>query len=270
MYLHFISNCPFSNIVTGVRCSGNCSCRYNQALKVNVLSCRNPALATLLLTIPKFTDWIFISHLELSDFCLPYDHHHSVIGRISNLHIESSNITNICDDTLSSILSSPNLTEISLINNSLTDLSPMWKTDSLYLERLWLGGNPMHCHCDMLWMMSWIENATGASGQRLVQDYQDVICAMGPETGTPVYKLDKVKMKCYPKDMPIWIIIGASALSASALIIVITIVLLHRYRRLIRWLIYKNFDKLLGDPDRNEDVTDKQFDAFISFRYARL
>ena len=114
--------------------------------------------------------------------------------------------------------------------------------------------------------MDWLENATGASGHRLVQDYQDVICATGPLAGTPVYKLNRVTMGCYPRHVQIWIIVTACSVGGIILCIVVLILVIHRHRRLVRWLIYKNFDKIVGDPDRNEDITDKQFDAFISFR----
>ncbi len=256
-------------IVTGVRCVYHCTCHYKQSVRVNVLECTNPALSSVLQTIPHFTDWLIIKKIYTNNFCISYLYSNPIVGRVSHLRIESSNISNICHDTLQSILSSPNLTEISVVNNSFTKFSLTWKTHSSYVERLWLGGNPIDCNCDMLWMMDWLENSTGASGKRLVQDYQDVICATGPEAGTPVYRLDKVKLKCYPKEIPIWIIIVASSVSAVILITVVTILMIHRYRRLIWWLIYKNFDKMLGDSDRDEDITDTQFDAFISFRYVK-
>ncbi len=230
------------------------------------MTCEDSKISSLPMNVPPFTDWIKIKKMDIGEFCTVNPYLSSEKGIISYLNIESSNIFSICDDTLKSVLHSRRLKKISFANNNLTSISKMWKTDSDHLERLWLGGNPIDCNCDMLWAMDWLENATGASGHRLVQDYQNVICATGPEAGTPVYKINRVKMECYPKHTPMWIIITACSVGGVILCIVVSILLIHRQWRLFRWLIYKNFDKLIGDRDRNEAIVDRQFDAFISFR----
>ena len=253
--------------VRGVVCSDYCKCYYNQKSKRNIMNCENITLTALPATVPTFTDWIRLRNINMSNFCTNYPY---LKETISYLTIKSSNMAHICDDVLKSILHSKTIREISFRNNKLTGLSFQWKTKSSNVERLWLSGNPIACDCDMLWMMNWLQNSTGATGHRLVQDYEDVICATGPQAGTPVYKLNRVKMGCYPKHIPIWIIVTASSVGGVILFVVIGTIFVHRHRRLVRWLIYKNFDKLLGDPDRNEDISDKQFDAFISFRLVTL
>ena len=126
-----------------------------------------------------------------------------------------------------------------------------WKTiKSAALESLYLSGNPVECGCEMLWMANWMENSTSASGHRLVPDYKNVICASGAEMGTPVYKINPVKMGCYPKRTKTWIVIVSSSVGGLILIATVIMILLHWHWRLVRWLVYKNFDKLLGDPDR--------------------
>ncbi len=261
-------NIYFFLSVTGVTCSGHCQCLYDQGLKVNIMTCTNKTVFPA--AVPNFTDWIIVQNMNIQKFCTTYQYIDSKDGIISFLSIEYSNFVDICDSTLKSILSSPRLKQISFANNNLTKISIIWKTHGSHLEKVWLGGNPIQCHCDMLWTMDWLQNATGTSGHRLVQDYQDVICATRPQRGTPVYKLNRVTMGCYPKHTPIWIITTSSSVGGVILILVIGIIFVHRNRKLARWLIYKNFDKLLGDPDRNEDITDKQFDAFISFRLVKL
>ena len=116
----------------------------------------------------------------------------------------------------------------------------------------------------MLWLISWLNN-TRVSGQRLDQDYQDVICTGGQWNGTPVYKLNQVKMGCYPKNVATWIIIVSSVIGGLFLLSVIVTIIIHRKWNAVRWIIYKNFDALLGDPDRNEDLENMEFDAFLSF-----
>ena len=143
----------------------------------------------------------------------------------------------------------------------------IWKNNTSHLEELWLEGNVFECGCDMLWMVDWLSNLTTPSGKRLVRDYKDVICKYGQEIGTPVYQLNPVKMGCYLNHSQKWIINAAAGIGCFVFVLVISVLLIYQQRRLVRWFIYKNFDKLLGDPDRNEDITGMEFDAFLSFRY---
>ncbi len=248
---------------TGVECSIQCLCHYDQLKKVNIMTCKSEALTALPSVVPEFTDWIMLKNMNRRNLCTidmgPYE-------SISHFYLESSNISQICDSTLKDLLSSRKLKYLSFANNNISYFSPTWKTLNSHLDKLWLGGNPIKCTCDSIWMMDWLENSTGASGQRLVQDYQNVICASGAEIGTPVYKINRIKMKCYPQKIPVWIVSTASSISGIVLCVVVILLLIHKHRRQIRWLIYKNFDKIIGNPEPNEDVTDRQFDAFISFR----
>ncbi len=222
--------------VRGVVCSDHCLCHYDQQTKRNIMACVNNTLSALPATVPKFTDWIIMRNLKMSNFCTNYPY---LEETISYLTIESSSVAHICDNVLKSLWHSKTMKEISFRKNKLTVLSLKWKTQSSDVERLWLGGNPIACDCDMLWMMNWLQNSTGATGHRLVRDYEDVICASGPQAGTPVYKLNRVKMGCYPKHIPIWIIVTASSVGGVVLFAVIGIIFVHRHRRLVRWLIYK-------------------------------
>ncbi len=72
------------------------------------------------------------------------------------------------------------------------------------VEELWLGGNPIQCDCDMLWLITWLNN-TRVSGRRRVKDYQDVICTGGQLDGTLVYKIVKVKtQQRHPSKFKLW------------------------------------------------------------------
>ncbi len=158
-------------------------------------------------------------------------------------------------------------TTINLRYNQLQHLSLEWKNvKSNSLNSLLLAGNPIECGCEMLWMANWLENATSSKGKRLVPDYKDVICTSGAEMGKPVYKINPVRMGCYPKETQTWIVVVSGVIGGLILTITILLILIHRHWRLVRWLVYKNFDKLLGDPDRNEDISDITFDAFLTFR----
>ena len=252
--------------VTPVKCLHNCMCHYDQENHLNVYHCNGFSINNFPRTIPNLTDWIVMTNINVSALCGKYQYLDQVSSNVSRLSITSTNLSVICDETLGQILNNQNIKSFNLANNNLMSVSPEWQKEAIHMEQLWLGGNPILCGCDMFWMVDWLRNSTNSSGQRLVQDYKDVVCTYGQEMGKPVHEIDRVSMGCYPKDVPKWIIEVATSVSTLILIIVITVLLIHRYRLIIRWLIYKNFDKLIGDPDRLEDVTGIEFDAFLSFR----
>ena len=61
------------------------------------------------------------------------------------------------------------------------------------------------------------------------------------------------------------LIVVSSVTSIIILMLVILTIVIHRKWNVVKWIIYKNFDKLLGDPDRKEDLENMEFDGFLSF-----
>ena len=189
-------------------------------------------------------------------------------SNITHINLYSGQIDFICDETLDEIFYNSKVILLNLAKNKLKTIPRKFNEtgweQSNYLQKIFLGGNPVQCDCDMLWLISWLNN-TRVSGQSLVPDYKDMICAGGAWNGIPVYKLDKVKMGCYPKRVATWIIAVSSGIGSVLLVIVIVIIIVNRKWNAVRWVIFKNFDALLGDPDRNEDLEHMEFDAFLSF-----
>ena len=122
---------------------------------------------------------------------------------------------------------------------------------SLYIEKLWLGGNPFHCNCDMTWMIEWLKNFTSPSGQHIIIDYKDVKCVYGKMIGKPIYKLNPEDMGCVPKKAKsqklLWIGTGVGTavlfLFASAIVV-----------------------KKCYDRNINENLDKIEYDAFFSYR----
>ncbi len=249
-----------------IQCSESCTCHYNQALDENVFMCTGPNIRNMPTSIPNNTDRIILTRTNITHLCISFPY----FNQLSSLSIVSSRLTRICDDTLGDILNSQTLKQLDVSKNNIHHFSTVWMKKSRILDQIWLSGNPAECGCDMIWMADWLENATTRSGSRLVKDYRDLACSSQTKNGTPVYKLDKVNLGCYPTDKPLWIIVVASVISAFMLVVVTVVLTVHRYWRIVRWLVYKNFDKLIGDPDRCEDITTVHFEAFVSFRYARV
>ncbi len=259
----------FLFLVTPVECMSGCKCRYDQTESINIFHCSESTTSMLPMTIPYLTQWVIITNSKVQSLCGIYSYFNES-STVTRLSITLTNLTMVCEATLAKILKTPNIKYLDLANNNLRNLPHLWLNQRDYfLEKLWLGGNPIECQCEMFWLVDWLRNSTNSSGQKLVQDYMNVTCTYGQAIGTPIYKLTQVSMGCYPKNIPKWIIVAATCIGAVILTIVVNILLIHHYRLLIRWLIYKKFDKLVGDPDRNEDITQIEFGAFLSFRYIR-
>ena len=249
-------------------CGQDCKCNYNITQRANIFTCSGPNYTALSETVPEFTNWIEFENTKITGLCGSYAYLKKPMSNITNLNLFAGQIEFLCDETIEEILYNSNIKSINLAKNNLKRIpkqfneTTSWKRHNL--EKLWLGGNPVQCDCDMLWLISWLNN-TRVSGNRLVQDYQDVICKGGNVDGIPVYKLTRVQMGCYPEKVAMWIIIVSSVVGGLLLISVIVAILIHRKWNAVRWIIYKNFDKLLGNPDRNEDIQNTEFDAFLSY-----
>ncbi len=219
-------------------------------------------------TAPSFTNWMDIEHNGITRLCGKYDYMKRP-SNITHINLYSGQIDFICEETLNEIFYNSEVRFLNLAKNKFKVISRKFNETgwekSNYLQKLWLGGNPVQCDCNMLWLISWLNN-TRVSGQRLVQDYQDVICTGGEWDGIPVYKLNQVKMGCYPDKVATWIIVVSSAIGGLILITVIIVITVYQHWILVRWWMYKHFDKLIGNPDKMEDLTGMEYDAFLSYR----
>ncbi len=214
--------------------------------------------------VPDLTQWINFRNTNMTNLCGVYNYLKGPKSDITVLNFDASKIDLLCQDALEEILNNSNIQSLILSKNRLRRIPNVFNFTMGKLQKLCLGGNPIRCDCSMLWLIPWL-NSTRVTGKRLVQDYKDVICTGGLWDGTPVYNLDKVKMGCYPKQIPRWIIMVSSTIGAVALTSVVVILTVWWKRNAIRWIIYKNFDKLIGNPDENENLENVEFDAFLAF-----
>ena len=84
--------------------------------------------------------------------------------------------------------------------------------------------------------------------------------------GTPIYMLDSVKMGCYPSVFQIWKIVVIAACCFLVVLTVLVATVIIKRSKEARWLIYKNFNKLIK-VEKNEDIDGYEFDAFLSYRF---
>ncbi len=180
-------------------------------------------------------------------------------ANVTSLYLNGNRITSICDELSQSLITHSTVRNLGLARNNFSEIPSRFNSVSNKLEKIWLGENPIQCKCEMVWLIEWLTKG-------LVQDYEEVICTQGRNIGTPVYKLDAVHMKCYPRNVPIWFVIVCSAVTGCGLILAALMIGISYYWNIIRWIIYDKFDKIVGDPYKNEDITDKVFDVFLTYR----
>ncbi len=247
-------------------CREGCACHYFQTYHANVFTCTGPGHPKLPNQVEELTNWIVMKLANIGKLCGRYSYLREQ-SNITFINVESSNIMDICDNTIQDIISLSSVKWLNLANNNLTHISETFEHPSDSLTKLWLAGNSIYCDCSMVWMIEWLVSFTTPNGSNVVQDYPDIICKHGVNNSTPVYKLDKVKMGCYPRPIHKWIIIGTSVAAAIAVIFTSLLVCLNRHWNAVRWIIFSTFDKLVGDPDANEDISNKEFDAFLAYWY---
>ncbi len=220
---------------------------------------------TLPQSLPNLTNWIDFANTNNRKLCYMYSYLKKPESLVTRLNLRASNVQKICVDTLDEILLNSNIKWLDLAENNLTQIPSNLNKTTGNLANLWLGGNPVQCDCDMQWLIPWLNSTITSARGRLVQDYKDVICTGDQFNGIPVYKLTRVQMGCYPERVARWIIVVSSVTGGLLLFSVVVVLTIHRKWNAVRWIVYKNFDKLLGDPDRNEHIENTEFDAFLSY-----
>ncbi len=228
---------------------------------------QHPNISDIIDNIPKMTNWVLLDYSNITEFCGLHDF---LNGSITYISLQSANIDLICDDTLNMVLS--HVKSLNLRNNLLTRVSSKFmklSSRTSPLTELWLGGNPIHCDCSMTWMIDFLANSSLPSGNDLVKDYMDVICADPVYNGTPVYQLKPVKMGCYPRNQPIWVVKPevAGSIGGGVIFVVVLLLIIYHKWTLVRWMVYKHTGKLIGATEKAEDLDGIEYDAFLSYRY---
>ncbi len=231
-------------LATLLQCGNQCTCHYNQTNNANVFTCTGPRTTRLPNSVPRYTNWIEITDTSVRELCGSYPYLQPDAINVTRVNLAGSKVSRICDDTLDSILLTSHLKWLSLAENNLSQISEKFTSRSDHLEGLWLSGNPIHCGCDMIWMIDWLPNAKGASGSLLVRDYRNVTCGPGLKAGTPVWLLDKVQLGCFPKHLPGSTVLILSIFGGFIFLGLVVIILVYKNRVLVRWLVYKHFGAL--------------------------
>ena len=229
-------------------------------------NCSSSDLDDLPSLVPNFTDWLMVENNHIRNL----DSFHTDLGTTSFLNLKRNKIFSITTSFLRNLSKSKSLKWLDLSDNNLKHLPPEVQ-ELTNLEKVWLRGNPIHCDCDMTWMIDWINNfTTGIYRKHVVRDYAQLKCHSGKMRGQPIHKLNQVDMGCYPHD---WtteqkLVVGLSVSIGTIIIVAMVIVGLYSRRGRFFMYYYLKMDTIPRD-DKNEDLENIEYDAFFCYRSVR-
>ena len=180
---------------------------------------------------------------------------------IAELDLSQNVINKICDETVDYIKTG-SITDLNLANNSITTL-PSKISNISSLQSVKVSGNNFICDCEMTWMIEWLSKRT-TNGERIVKDYQNVVCHSGMLVGKQIFQITPEIMGCYPHKLSLGEKITIGIFGTLIVGIVIAIIAISRRWNEVKWFLYLHFNIL--DKCDNEDLTDKKYDAFVSYR----
>ena len=116
----------------------------------------------------------------------------------------------------------------------------------------------------MTWMIHWLSKRT-PNGERIVKDYQDVVCHNSVMAGKQIYKLTSEEIGCYPHKLSTVEKVTIGIFGTLIIGITIAIIAVSRRWNEVKFFLYLHFD-FLNKNDGNEDLTNKLYDVFVSYR----
>ena len=160
------------------------------------MNCSQTNVTSLVeLRIPNETMWLVAKSNDIS-----YLQWSENLDTIQHFDLQNSSVLHIADGFFSKIKSINKTKFLNLANN---DLKTFPKSlEGTNFSQVYLAGNPIDCNCEMLWFANWLNTTDPHSENRIVKDYEQVVCAGGTWNGTQVYKLNAKQMGCYPKNIP--------------------------------------------------------------------
>ena len=183
-------------------------------------------------SVLRDTDWLV---MENNDVRTVVDENGTpnYLDNITYLDLRNNTIKDLADvfwDRLQNV--SIRLIWLNLADNNLARI-PRRIQEARSLQKLWLGGNPVHCSCDMTWMIRWLENFTTPSGEKIVVDYREVTCHSGSMKGRAIYTLNEIDMGCYPNTWVSWqkAVVGAAFATLAVIIVILVYVVMRQSTR---------------------------------------
>ena len=249
--------------------NGYVTVHYIQQRRTNVYNCSSTTVDKRQPNewpshIHRLTDWLIVTDSYIPYLCPATDN----FTGLSLLDLSNNKISEVCEEFLEEISKLRNMTELNLSQNKFTTI-PKGLANLTHLKKIYLGANPFHCDCSMTWTIEWLNKFTDLMGDHIIADYKNVKCHDGQVAGRPIYTLNPVDMNCFPSMWTMWQKIAVGVGSAVAIVIItLLIVVKMKGSREVKFLMYYylRLDTVPKD-DKNENVDNMEYDAFLCYRY---
>ena len=203
------------------------------------------------------TRWLLCSNSNISSLPdnIPY------LKNMTYLNISNNHINAIPESFLTTLVKLRVLKTLDISNNQLA-IIPKEFQHLDRLEAVYMANNSINCNCDMLWLISWMNNFL-SGGRRVVRDYKEVKCF---NSDLVIYKLTAVEMGCFPKKLTSWQKAILGVRGGIIILVVIAVIAVAKRWNEVKWFLFFHFD--IRDK-RDDDVNmleGMKWDAMISFR----
>ena len=114
-------------------------------------------------------------------------------------------------------------------------------------------------------MIQWISKRN-LNNNSLIKDKKNVVSRSDTSLDQKISQMTPEKMGCYPHKLSVGEKVTIGIFGALIVGIVVAIIAISRRWNEVKWLLYLHFN-ILDKSDNNEDLTDKKYDAFLSYSY---
>ena len=260
LYFHLFRPCSVFSVVP-LQCGYRCRCHYDYQLNYNIYNCSGTDIVTLPdpSNLTEITDVLDISKGRIPVFCGRQVYLRTVLF----LDLSNNLINKVCEDTVIYIKTGSML-ELNLANNRIITL-PSKLSNISSLQSVKLSGNNYICDCKMTWMIQWLLKRN-LNNNSLIEDRKNVVCRSGMLLDQEIFQMTPEKMGCYPHKLSVGEKVTIGIFGALIVGIVVAIIAISRRWNEVKWLLYLHFN-ILDKSDNSEDLNDKKYDAFLSYRY---
>ena len=232
-------------------CPTHCACHERAVDQSILVNCSNRGLSKLPTNIPNDTDTLYLDHNEITQI-----HKTKYFSKLKLLDLSFNALKTIPNDV---VILLDTIVNVSLHDNEIQYLPNSFK--KMKMSQLSLGNNLFICDCQSKWLVDWL-----ITYKENITDVHEITCDSGKLRSQVIYKANKDEFIC---DFSIVVLRNiAICLSVFIVVLLLLIIIIYKFRGEIKVFFYFRFNFHPFDKPDDTDVTNKLYDAFVSYSKA--